>query len=86
MIVLDHSRIRGQKFVVRTPADQGVVVVGRLRVILDEADGHVPVLEDRLVQGLHWPEAVGWRGTPKPFDPGRRVGAPDLAGDEVVQA
>ena len=52
VVILDHFGVGRQELVVRPPADQGVVVVGGLRVVLHEADGHVAVVDHRLVQGL----------------------------------
>ncbi len=73
MIVLHHFRVGREEFVVRPPADEGVVVMSRLRVVLDETDSHVASVEHRLVQSLEGPEPVGRRGAPEPFDPGWRV-------------
>ncbi len=73
MVVLHHFGVCREELVVRPPADEGVVVMSRLRVVLDKAYGHVASVEHRLVQSLEGPEPVGGRGAPEPFDPGWRV-------------
>ena len=85
VVVLDHLGVGRQQFVVRAPADEGVVVVSRLRVVLHEADGHIAVVDHRLVQGLQGPEAVGRGGASEPFDSSRWVRTPDLARDVVIE-
>jgi hypothetical protein len=52
MVILNDPRIGSQQFIVGPPAYQGVVVVGRLGVVLDKADGDVAILQDCLVQGF----------------------------------
>jgi hypothetical protein len=86
MVILNDPRIGSQQFIVGPPAYQGVVVVGRLGVVLDKADGDIAIFQDCLVQGFQGSQAVGRGGPPEPLDPGCRVGAPDLAGDVVVDA
>ena len=85
MVIFDDPGVGRQELVVRAATDQGVVMVSRLWVVEDEADGDVATFDHRLVEGLHWTQPVGRRGTPKPFDSSWRVRAPDLTGDVVVE-
>ena len=73
MVVLHHFGVGREELVVRPPADEGVVVMSRLRVVLDKTDGHVAAVKHRLVQSLEGAEPVGRRGAPEPFHPGWRV-------------
>ena len=85
MVIFDDPGVGRQELVVRAATDQGVVMVSRLRVVEDEADGDVATFDDRLVEGLHRTQPVSRRGTSKPFNSGGWVRAPDLAGDVVVE-
>ena len=62
------------------------MVVRRPRDKLDEADGDVAVVLVAVVEGLERPEAELGRGAAVPVNLGRRVGAPHLAGDQVLAA
>jgi hypothetical protein len=48
VVILDNFRVCSEKLVIGSSANQSIVMVGRLRVVLDKTDGHVAVLGDSL--------------------------------------
>ena len=86
MVVLHDSRVGRQELVVGPAADESVVMVSRLGVVLHKADGHVAIVEDGLVQGLQRPQTLGGRGPPEPFNSGGGIRTPDLALYVVIEA